>query len=140
VDAPHHFLTTTTPWKTWLDVLVGPAYVLGADGSDLITAGILNAVNIPSGTSRLLLKTSNSNYWRNGEKEFIKEFVGISLDGAEWIVRAGIQLIGIDYLSIAPYKQGGPTHIALLKPELSSLKVWTSAGWSLVLMIFFACH
>ncbi len=55
-------------------------------------------------------------------KNLLKNFVGISLDGAEWIVRAGIQLIGIDYLSIAPYKQGGPTHIALLKPGIIILE------------------
>jgi len=40
--------------------------------------------------------------------------VGVDRSGAEWLVKKGVQLVGIDYLSIAPYKQSRPTHRVLL--------------------------
>ncbi len=76
----------------------------------------MEKAGIPSGTIRLLLKTRNSSLWEHVVQEFSQDFVGVSLDGAEWLVRAGVKLVGIDYLSIAPYKQSIPTHQALLKP------------------------
>ena len=60
------------------------------------------------------MKTSNSQLWERGENTFFKDFVGISADGAEWLVSHGIKLVGIDYLSVAPYHQSIPTHRALL--------------------------
>ena len=115
VDAPHHFLNDhRTVDALSLDVLTGRAQVVQIpENEGLITAGVLEKAAIPSGTSRLLLKTRNSSLWGRQENEFVKDFVGISVDGAEWIVRTGIKLIGIDYLSIAPYKQSIPTHQVL---------------------------
>ena len=40
--------------------------------------------------------------------------MGLSEDGADYLVRRGVKLVGIDYLSIAPYKQSRPTHEKLL--------------------------
>ena len=50
------------------------------------------------------------------------DFVGLSLDGAEWLVQVGVKLVGIDYLSIAPYKQSIPSHQTLLKPGIIILE------------------
>ena len=44
------------------------------------------------------------------------------MSGKAWLVRAGVKLIGIDYLSIAPYHQSIPTHQALLKPGIVILE------------------
>jgi arylformamidase len=116
VDAPHHFLNNGLTVETLaLDVLTGPALVVRlADELDRITAEALEAANIPVGTRRLLLRTRNSDLWQRGEKEFFTGFVGISADGAEWLTRRGVRLVGIDYLSIAPYKQSEATHKILL--------------------------
>ena len=38
----------------------------------------------------------------------------IDPSGAEWIVAHGIQLVGIDYLSVGAYEGGIPTHEILL--------------------------
>lgn len=124
VDAPHHFLNDhRTVDALSLDVLIGPAQVIQIpEDVDLITADILEKAEVPSGTSRLLLKTRNSRLWERREKEFVKDFVGISLDGAEWLVRTGLKLVGIDYLSIAPYKHSLPTHQVLLKPGIVILE------------------
>lgn len=124
VDAPHHFLNDhRTVDALSLDVLIGPAQVIQIpDHVDMITAGILAKAAVPSGISRLLLKTRNSRLWELGEKEFRKDFVGISADGAGWLVRTGMKLVGIDYLSIAPYRQSRPTHQVLLEPGIVVLE------------------
>ena len=124
VDAPHHFLNDhRTVEALSLDILTGPAWVIQIpDEVTLITAGILEKAAIPSGTLRLLLKTRNSRLWELGNKEFSMDFVGLSLDGAEWLVQVGVKLVGIDYLSIAPYKQSIPSHQTLLKPGIIILE------------------
>jgi arylformamidase len=124
VDAPHHFLNDHRTVDTLsLNVLTGPAQVIQIrDDVGLITAEILEKSSIPSGTLRLLLKTRNSRLWARRAQEFARDFVGISVDGAEWLVRTGVKLVGIDYLPIAPYKQSLPTHQALLKPGIVILE------------------
>ncbi|KAF0108284.1 MAG: putative metal-dependent hydrolase [Anaerolineaceae bacterium] len=116
VDAPHHFLNDgRTVENLPLDVLTGPALVVQLPNSlDLITAAALEAASIPAGTERLLLRTRNSDLWARRATDFFPSFVGISADGAEWLVRRGLRLVGIDYLSVAPFQQSEPTHRILL--------------------------
>ena len=46
---------------------------------------------------------------------FAEEYVGLSVDAADWLIRKGVKLVGIDYLSIdAPSNAGLPVHRALL--------------------------
>ena len=45
-------------------------------------------------------------------------FVGVTEDGAQWLVDFGIRTVGIDYLSIAPFKKSKPTHDILLKANV----------------------
>jgi arylformamidase len=124
VDAPHHFLNDhRTVENLSLDVLVGPALVIEFPQEvDLITADNLENSAIPSGTTRLLLKTHNSKLWEKHSGEFSKDFVGVSEDGARWLVGAGMKLVGIDYLSIAPFSQGTLIHRELLKPGMILLE------------------
>jgi arylformamidase len=84
------------------------------DEADVITADVLEKAALPPGTSRLLLKTRNSQRWERGEKAFDDKFVGVSADGAGWLAQHGVILVGIDYLSVAPYEQSVPTHRTLL--------------------------
>ena len=116
VDAPHHFLNDhRTVESLALDILVGPAQVVQIpQEAKVVNAEILEKADLPAGTQRLLLKTSNSQLWERGDNTFCTDFVGISEDGADWLVRYGIQLVGIDYLSVAPYHQSIPPHRALL--------------------------
>lgn len=117
VDAPFHFMTGgKTVEHLPLDLLTGPVYVLNLPaGADIMTASVLRQSSIPPDTLRLLIKTRNSQYWASGDSSFQTGFVGISADGAEFLVNLGIKLIGVDYLSVAPYKQSRPTHEILLK-------------------------
>ena len=124
VDAPNHFLNDhRTIESLSLDVLTGPALVVQVpDDVSVVDADVLEKASIPAGTIRLLLKTRNSRIWAGGGKKFHPDFVGIDAGGAEWIVRSGIKLIGIDYLSVSPYKQSVPPHQTLLKPGIIILE------------------
>jgi arylformamidase len=115
VDAPYHFLQGgKTIDRLPMRILTGRAYVLHLPNVDVIDAKVLQGAEIPPRTRRLLFRTSNSEYWARGEKNFQTKFVGITADGAEFLVKRGVKLVGIDYLSIAPYKQSRPTHEVLL--------------------------
>ena len=116
VDAPHHFLNDHRTVETLaLDVLVGPAEVVQIpEDVSVVSAAVLEKAGLPEGIERLLLKTANSRLWERGENAFFTNYVGISADGADWLVQYGIKLIGIDYLSVAPYHQSIPTHRTLL--------------------------
>ena len=117
VDAPHHFLNDHRSVEALpLNVLTGPCYVTQLpDDVDEISAEVLERIPIGDGTIRLLFGTRNSKIWAKGENEFQRDFVAVSADGAEWLVAHGIKLVGVDYLSVAPFGDSTPTHTILLK-------------------------
>ena len=118
VDAPFHFLggNTSTVEKLPLNLLIGRAYVLNLpDDLVQITAADLQQAEIPPRTRRLLLKTRNSKLWSCKEKQFHTDFVALNSDAAQYLVNRGIKLVGIDYLSVAPFRQGEATHKILLQ-------------------------
>jgi arylformamidase len=116
VDAPHHFMNDhRTVESLSLDILVGQARLIQIpEDVTVVSAEVLERAAIPHDTGRLLLKTRNSRLWEAGDLEFFTGFVGISADGAEWLVAHNVKLVGIDYLSVAPYHQSIPTHRTLL--------------------------
>jgi len=117
VDAPHHFLNDgRTVENLPLEVLTGPCYVTQLpDGIEAITAEVLDRTEISSEMKRVLFGTRNSHLWAKSESTFQTDFVAITEDGAEWLVEHGVQLVGVDYLSVAPYGDSVPTHTVLLK-------------------------
>lgn len=115
LDAPAHFIPGgATVESLDLDALIGPALVVDACGLGHLTAEILEALAIPPGVQRLLLRTDNSAIWQRGETAFLTEFAAIERSGAHWLVQRGVRLVGIDYLSVAPFDDGVPTHEILL--------------------------
>lgn len=117
VDAPHHFLNDgRTVEQLALEVLTGPCYVVQLpDGVEAITAEVLERTEINAEMKRVLFGTRNSHLWARGVTEFQKDFVAITEDGAEWLVERGVQLVGVDYLSVSPFGDSEPTHKALLR-------------------------
>jgi arylformamidase len=117
VDAPHHFLNDgRTVEELPLEVLTGPCYVVQLpDGIEAITSDVLERTEVTAEMKRVLFGTRNSHLWANGESKFQTDFVAITEDGAEWLVERGVQLVGVDYLSVAPYGDSIPTHEVLLK-------------------------
>ena len=115
VDAPAHFIPGGAGVDALdLNVLVGPAFVVAVLDADVITAEVLESLTIPEGIKRLLFKTRNSLCWSQNNDSFDKDFVALTQDAARSLIDRGIQLVGIDYLSIAPFENGGPTHRELL--------------------------
>ena len=117
VDAPHHFLNDNRTVESLpLEILTGPCYVVQLpDGIEAITAEVLDRTEVTSEMKRVLFGTRNSHLWAKGESQFQTDFVAIAEDGAEWLVERGVQLVGVDYLSVAPYGDSVPTHTVLLK-------------------------
>jgi len=117
VDAPHHFLNDgRTVENLALDALVGPCYVAQLpDDIEEINAEVLAGIPVAEGVERVLFGTRNSHLWGRGEREFQRDFVAITEDGARWLVERKVRLVGIDYLSIAPFGDSGPTHTVLLE-------------------------
>ncbi len=115
-DAPAHFINGAAGIETLaLTTLIGAALVIHLPSVNRVTAAALEQANIPSGTQRLLIKTRNSTYWAHGDTEFHTDFVGVGNDAAEWLVEHQVALVGVDYLSVAPWKESHPTHETLLK-------------------------
>jgi len=117
IDAPRHFINDgRTVEQLPLEVLTGPCYVVQLpDGVEEITSKVLERTEITPEMKRILFGTRNSHLWARGESEFQTDFVAITEDGAEWLVERGVQLVGVDYLSVAPYSDPIPTHLVFLK-------------------------
>jgi len=116
VDAPVHILPAGSGVDHLsLKLLTGRAYVLHLPQVDQITATVLENAEIPPRTRRLLFKTRNSEYWSRQLPDFQPEFAAITPDGAEYLVKRGVRLVGVDYLSVAPFKKSRPTHQILLE-------------------------
>jgi arylformamidase len=102
VDAPRHFLPDgPAADELELEPFIGPCVV--ADATTAAQAGWIDAAGIealglPDGTERVLLKTPNSRLWERDT--FVSEFVRLDGSGAEALVARGVRLVGIDYLSI----------------------------------------
>jgi arylformamidase len=124
VDAPHHFLNDgRTVENLPLDVLTGPCFVAQLpDGIDSITRDVLEHQPLGEGTTRVLFGTGNSHLWAKGETEFQKNFIAITEGGARWLVEHGIRLVGVDYLSVAPFGDSTPTHRVLLEAGIVILE------------------
>lgn len=117
VDAPHHFIPDGgTVENLDLNILNGPASVIAVDDAvDEITAEHL--ADMPD-CDRLLIKSRNSARWDAKDKTFDTAFVGLHVSASDLLVERGVKLVGVDYLSVAPYDAPEPTHRTLLGAEV----------------------
>ena len=123
LDAPAHFiLGGGTVESLDLNVLIGPALVVDVGEVEQVTAVILQNLDIPPGTERLLIKSTNSARWEAGETAFYEKYVAIEADAAQWLVDQGVKLVGVDYLSVAPYHDLITTHKILLGAEVIAVE------------------
>ncbi len=116
VDAPDHFLGNgQTVENLPVELLVGEATVVEIPVEGQISAADLQTAAIPEGTTRLLIKTANSLLWAQDWKEFKEDFIALQADAAAYLVNRGVRVVGVDYLSVAPYADSAPTHKILLE-------------------------
>lgn len=120
VDAPYHFIENgKTVEDISLSVLVGRAYVIHLPNSvRVITAEILRSAGIPPRTRRVLMRTHNSTLWGKKKQSFQEDFVAVEDEAAQYLVDRGVKLVGVDYLSVAPYKNSKPTHTIFLEADV----------------------
>ena len=114
-DAPWHFeddgkkLHEVDP-----AVYFGNATLFDLPHVDIISASDLGVGRLPE---RILLKTKNAKHPANGP--FLKEYVAVGADAAQRMVDEGVRMVGVDYLSVAPFKQPGQdTHHILLANDI----------------------
>ncbi len=105
VDAPAHFVDGATPIdRVSLDSLVGPAVVVDMTHVEAdVTAADLEQAGI-DGEKRVLLKTRNS-AGPLKETERAPSWVGLAPDAARWVIDHGVELVGIDYLTIESHRR-----------------------------------
>ena len=116
VDAPDHFLGNgKTVERVPLELMVGPAAVVEIRAEGTITTADLISAQIPEGIKRILLKTTNSEYWAAGNMVFEEDFLAPDGEAAKYLVELGVEVIGVDYLSVAPFTDPEPTHRILLE-------------------------
>lgn len=113
VDAPRHFFDEGAGTEALsLDLLCGRTRVIELTSRSAVTADDLARLNL-SEDVRLLIKTPNSRLW--GDATFHREYVGVSEAAARYLVDHGVKVVGVDYLSVEPFKTpGAPTHHVLL--------------------------
>jgi arylformamidase len=118
VDAARHFFADgQTVDELPLDRLVGPALVVDvAADVTAIGAAELRAAGVGA-AKRVLLRTRNSELWdRPG---FQEDFAHLTEEGARYLLDAGVELVGIDYLSVEAFDAEEPVvHRALLAREV----------------------
>lgn len=114
VDAAKHFFDHgQTVDQIELTKLIGPAILIAVDdGLASVTADELKRHDIGTHT-RVLIRTRNSSY--NTEIEFRQDYTFLAPDGAEYLVNKGVELVGVDYLSVEQFHSGHHrTHLTLL--------------------------
>jgi arylformamidase len=111
VDAPWHFeddgkrLDEIDP-----ALFLGEALLVEIPDAALVRAGDLGQGPLPP---RVLIKTANSDIPLDAP--FQTHYVALGPDAAQRLVEEGVRLVGVDYLSVAPFKQAGhETHHRLL--------------------------
>jgi arylformamidase len=114
-DAAKHFFDDgQTVDRIPLDRLIGPALLVKfPDDVRSIGAAELGKQDLGK-HKRILLGTRNSALL--SRKEFAKDYTFLAPDGAQYLVDRGVELVGIDYLSIEQFHSGHHrTHRTLLE-------------------------
>ncbi len=117
MDFPKHFFDDGKTQEDFeLSKFYGKVYVVEIK-EDPVDRKAFEKANIPAGTKKLLIKTKNAGLYKKGS--FSKEFAALNQSGAEWIVEKGIELVGIEYLSIEKYVNDNySVHKTLLKNDV----------------------
>jgi len=116
IDAPSHFVENG---KNIDDIdlgkFIGKVQVIKINNQKEITRKEL--LNTDIKCNKVLFKTRNSTLYK--KDSFDENYVYLTYKGAEYLLKKGIRLIGIDYLSIeSSNSHDFPAHKILLKNEV----------------------
>ncbi len=122
VDAPNHFIDgTRRVHELDLEKMIGRCQIVEIDKNvDAIGAEHANQLE---NVERVLFKTKNSDFWNDFPAGFRKDFTYIEPEAAQILVKKGVKLVGIDYLSVEKFgSEDFATHITLLENEVVILE------------------
>lgn len=121
IDCPYHFIPDGKRLDDYsLDRFVGRVRVLTIESTTSIQLAELKDKNLEQ-VDKVIFKTCNSALWQ--QNAFNPDFIGLEPDAAQYLVDCGVNLVGIDYLSIQPFSSIDCTvHTILLKNDVLILE------------------
>lgn len=127
IDAPKHFIDGgKTIESILMDKLIGEVLVVDINADvDVITAEVLQShpkIDAIKKSKKILFHTRNSNYWSSSADKFYTNYVGIDASGAKYLTELAIDLVGVDYLSVAPFIDTLEPHQIFLSNEVVLLE------------------
>lgn len=114
LDAPAHYLEHgSTIDEMPPGVGLGPAHVVHVEEAAVVEPEHFDGVDLDR-VDRLLVRTRNSPaVWE--QEGFVDTYAHLSTEAAEHLAEADLDLLGVDYLSVAGYQRNEtPVHRALL--------------------------
>ena len=112
IDAPFHFVADgNTIDQLPPDRFIGLALVFAVEAERYITKEHVAGMGL-DGATRVLFKTRNSELLH--QREYDPDFVAFSVEAAQSLVEQGVELVGLDYLSVAHADEQVPVHRAFL--------------------------
>lgn len=127
IDAPYHFIDQSdTIDKLPLTKLVGKVFVMDLGKQiDVIDEDMLRGH--PESEKllknrKVLFKTRNSFLWGNKTGQFDENYVGINTSGANFLSSLNLDLVGVDFLSVASYEETEQPHKILLSRHIILLE------------------
>jgi arylformamidase len=141
IDAPMHFVLGGAPIdQVPLEPLIGPARVIDIpDGVQAINAAELNRHEW-KGAPRVIFRTRSSLRGWMSSSTFHRDFAYIAPDVAQLLADAGVQLVGVDYISAEQFGAPAPmTHRTLLGKGIPiveglSLQKVTAGDYDLIVL------
>lgn len=120
VDAPAHFIEGAKKLESLeLEILIGEAEVVHVPEDGRVIDEEFVAANCADGTKRILFKTRNSAFWTTDYTDFRTDFTYLDPAAAKRLVKQGVKLVGIDYLSIEKFgSKDHEVHRLLLSHEV----------------------
>ena len=114
-DSGRHFFDDGQPVdRIPLQKLIGPALLVSFDDS-VMSIGVNELTPRPiKGHKRVLFRTRNSALL--SQREFVENYTFVAPEGAQYLVDSGVELVGVDYLSVEQFHSGHHrTHRTLLE-------------------------
>lgn len=117
-DSSRHFFDGAQPVdQIPLERLIGPARLIVMDDAvRSVGEKELRAANV-EGQKRVLIRTRNSALLE--DSQFHSDYTYVAPDGARYLVDIGVELVGVDYLSVEQFHSGHHlTHRTLLEKDV----------------------
>ncbi len=116
VDPPLHFIRNGKGVdEIALDKLIGDCVVVSNESIQVINESTVVELldPLPEPPRRVLFKTRSSSLWEAGQ--FSEDYVWLDESGVLELLGRGVELVGVDYLSVGPPHDGGEVHRLLLE-------------------------